>query len=245
MRVASVAVRAERNENAPEGAQQVVGIDGRRMQREASDHDERAQREHAAVRGRLGRDVDDAQHRNAAQPRDHGQPVADDERVDQRDHERERRREGQRPQHGAGDARARRGAQQREQQDGEDERVLEGQRDARQHHAPRRRDRRAGGVQRARAAAVGHGASGSGTSGNGTARPSSTAIAKWLRSASGSSCAAAAASPTASVPVMIQVGASSRSAVAATSPPPAPIRRSTRPRGSSRAIESPAADGRA
>ena len=48
--------RAERD--PPERAQQVVGVDRGGVQREAADHDERAQREHAAVRGRLGGDVE-------------------------------------------------------------------------------------------------------------------------------------------------------------------------------------------
>ena len=81
--------RAERE--APEQPQQLVRVDRRRVQREAGDHDERAQAEDAAVDGRLERHVDLAQRRELAEARDHGQPLAHHERVDERDQHGERR----------------------------------------------------------------------------------------------------------------------------------------------------------
>ena len=247
IRVASAAVSAERNESAAERAQQLVRVDRGGVQREAGDHDQRAQAEDRAVGRRLERHVDRAERRHVADPRDHGQPVAHDERVDQRDQQRERQPPQQRARDHVADARAGAGQQHREQHRAEHERVLEGQRHAGQHHAVERADPGARGVQRARPAAVGHGLA--------VLRPSAAAAAARGRSRPRPRSGRAAASrsarpprrrrPTSSVPVTTQVGCWSRWLVAATSPEPAPSVRTASPRASSSSKRSPSAVGRA
>ena len=68
---------------ATEQRQHLVRIDRGRVQRAAQDQRDRPQPEHGSIHGRLERDVGLTEHRQVAEPRDHGEPVARDERVDQ------------------------------------------------------------------------------------------------------------------------------------------------------------------
>ena len=121
---------------AAERAQQLVRVDGGGVQREAGDHDQRAQPEDAAVGRRLERHVDRAERRQVAEPRDHGQPLAHDERVDQRDQHRERQPPQQRAGDHAADARA--GARQQHREQHRAEQDADARRTARRRPAPRR-----------------------------------------------------------------------------------------------------------
>ena len=154
--------RQRRSERGPErqpaeGAQQLVRVDRRGVQREARDHDQRAQPEDAAVGDRLERHVDLPQRRQLAEPRDHRQPVAHHEGVDRRDQQRERQPPQQRACHHIADPRPRRGAEHRDQQRPEQQRMLERQGHAGEHDAEQRADTGARRVQRAVAAPVAHG----------------------------------------------------------------------------------------
>ena len=162
----------------PERAQELVGVDGGRVQGEAADDDQRAEGEHAPVGGRLGGDVELAEDGHAPQPGDHREPVADDERIDEPDEEREGQRDREHDQHAPAHPRGGGRGDDRAQQRQQHERVLEGQRDERQHDAPERGHRTARGVQRARPAQVGHDVPAGVWTGSDTGRPLSTAIAK-------------------------------------------------------------------
>jgi hypothetical protein len=82
--------RAKRD--AAEEPQHRVGVDGRREQRAAQDDDQHPCADHEAVAEGLGRDVDLPERRHLAEAREHGEAVADDERVDDRDEEGQRHR---------------------------------------------------------------------------------------------------------------------------------------------------------
>ena len=85
-RVASVAVSAERNETRRNSREHLVGIDRRpcTARRTGSSAIARSPRI-GAVHGRLERDVGLPEDRQVPEPRDHGQPVAADQRVDDDD----------------------------------------------------------------------------------------------------------------------------------------------------------------
>ena len=76
MRVASVAVSAERNERRRNSASTSSGSTATVYSAPHRISGDRAQPEHGAVDGRLERDVGLPEHRQVAEPHDHGQAVA-------------------------------------------------------------------------------------------------------------------------------------------------------------------------
>ena len=110
----------------------------------------------SAVHRGLQRDVGVPEHRQVAQAHDHGQPVARDERVDHRDHDRQRHRERRRAPHLAAQAGGDPGADDRHHDRSQRDRAGQQQRRARERHAIRTSGACAGGVQRAGPAPVAH-----------------------------------------------------------------------------------------
>ena len=201
----------------------------------------RPQAEHAAVRDRLGGDVEPAQRRHRPATEHDGHAVAHHERVDDRDHDRERHRPQQRPRHRAArPARppprpARRPPAARPAAAGARTRAPP----PRAAGTTARRDAGTRGVQRARAARWSR-----------LVRPRRVPAAgcrRRPRSRARSAPSAAPRSapprprptPTSSVPVTTQVGACPSTLVAATRPAPARSVRTGSPSASSTSIASP------
>ena len=114
----------------------------------AEDDHQDASAEDEAVDQRLDREVDLAERRHLAQPREDGQPVAHDERVDDRDHQRQRQRVARAARHLAPHAGGGRGARSGGGDGAEHERMLERERAGGQRQA-------VGAAGRARAACSG------------------------------------------------------------------------------------------
>ncbi len=142
--------------DTPQGQQQLVRVGGAYDEQAGQRHDEQAQPEDEAVYDGLQREVDLPEHPPFAEPREHGQPAPVDEHVDQHggDEQRQHARAGG-PEELAPDAGAGGGEQHRGEQSRQQDRVFEQQRRERQRATVGRDDGRAGGMERARAAAEG------------------------------------------------------------------------------------------
>jgi hypothetical protein len=143
--------------DAAEQPQHLVGVDRGGVERRREDQRSGAQREDAAVRGRLERDVGVAKQRQIAEPDDHRQPVARDERVDDNDHDPERHRQPRGAPQLASCSRGEAGRGRRKHDCPEHDRVVEHQCRECERQAVRTSGGGAGRVQRARAPAVDHG----------------------------------------------------------------------------------------